>query len=183
MGTTTKTRQEFKQVIFDFTRPADTTAYASGDVIANSTSAATVMTFPNCAEPGKGGCIRSVLLMDGAAQATKLNADLFLFSVTPVSYGNDNGAFVPTDAEMKNLIGVVSLDGTTAANLKVGDATVGDGGNVLIQQTGLAVPFQCAPGSASAGADSNLYGVLIARNAYTPVSAETFRVQLGIQVG
>lgn len=166
----------YHQVWADFTRPADTTAYAAGDVIANSTSAATVITFPAAAGSGDNtGTIRSVLLVDGANQATKLNADLFLFNTAPASYGNDNGAFTPTDAEMQNLVGVVSLDGTTAANLKEGDATSGAGGNVLIQQAGLSIPFRCAAGS------RKLYGVLVARNSYTPVSGETFRVKLGIE--
>lgn len=162
----------------DFTRPANTTAYASGDVVADSTTAATVLTFPRCASTGgNGGSIRSAVLIDGAAAATKLSADLFLFDTAPASYGNDNEAFVPTDAEMQAAIGVISLDGTAAANIKVGDATVGAGGNCIVQLTGLDIPFRCVPGS------SDLFGVLVARNAYTPVSAETFRIKLGIEQG
>lgn len=166
----------YHQVWADFTRPADTTAYAAGDVIADSTSAATILTFRGCAgNDDEAGAIHSVLLIDGADQATKLNADLFLFDTAPTSYGNDNAAFTPTDAELQTLVGVISLDGTTAANLKEGDATSGAGGNVLIQQTGLNMPFRCAAGS------TKLYGVLVARNAYTPVSAETFRLKLGVE--
>jgi hypothetical protein len=160
----------------DFTRPSDTNAYTAGDVVADSTSAATVLTFPRCAV-GRNGTIRSALLIDGAAQATKLSADLFLFDTAPATYGNDNEAFVPTDAEMKTAIGVISLDGTAAANIKVGDATAGAGGNCIVQLSGLDIPFQCVPGS------SDLFGVLVARNAYTPVSAETFRIKLGIEQG
>lgn len=166
----------YHQTWADFTRPADTTAYAAGDVIADSTSAATTITFPGCAgNADETGRIVSALLMDGANQATKLNADLFLFHTAPASYGNDNGAFTPTDAEMNNLVGAISLDGTTAANLKEGDATSGAGGNVLIQQTGLSIPFRCVAGS------TKLYGVLVARNVYTPVSGETFRIKLGVE--
>lgn len=166
------------QTFADFTRPADTTGYTAGDVIADSTTAATVMTFPRCAvTQGRSGTIRSAMLMDGAAQATKLSADLFLFDTAPASYGNDNEAFVPTDAEMKAAIGVISLDGTAAASIKVGDATSGVGGNCIVQVSGQNIPFQCVPGS------SDLFGVLVARNAYTPVSGETFRIKLGIEQG
>ena len=162
----------------DFTRPANTTAYTAADVIADSITAATTLTFSRASgEAGRGGSVKSALIVCGANQATKLNADLFLFTAAPATYGNDNEPFVPTDAEMNTLVGVVSLDGTTAANFKEGDVTVGAGGNAVIQSQGLDLPFQCAH------TDAALYGVLVARNGYTPVSAETFRIKLGVQQG
>lgn len=162
---------QHKQVSATITRAANTTQYSAGDVVDSSTTATVALTFKGCAGPGHSGTIKSVLLVDDAAEATKLNADLFLFHTAPVTFGNDNEAFAPTDAEMRDLVGVVSLDGTTAANIKVGS------GNCVIQNQGLDLPFQCLD------ADSTLYGILVARNTYTPVSGEVFKLILGIQQG
>ena len=156
----------------DITRPDDAVQYAAGEVVSDSITAATAMKFNRCSsEPGRGGSVRSVVLVDSINAGTKLNADLFLFSVAPVTFGNDNEAFVPTDAELQTCIGVVSLDGTTAANTKIGS------GNLAIQSQGLDLPFTCAD------TDSALYGVLVARNTYTPTALEAFRVKLGVQQG
>lgn len=161
-----------------FTRPNDTTAYATGEVISDSTAVSKIMFFSECARKGRGsGAINQVMLIDGASQATKLSADLFLFRRPVDSYGVDNAAFTPTDEELGSLVAVVSLDGTTAANLKQGDATSGVGGNVVIVNTSLSIPFECA---ATPWGDDALFGVLVARNAYTPVASETFRVILSI---
>ena len=146
------------------TRPANTTAYASGDVITSGTAAALV--FGTDAPAGR---VRSATLIDGACQATKLDADLFLFDAT-LTPDADNAAFTPTDAEMATCIGVISFAGSGA---KVGDATSGADGNVLLQSGVVDLPF-VSPGRA-------LYGVLVARNAYTPVSAETFVIRLGVE--
>lgn len=162
---------QHKQRSATITREANTTQYAAGDVIAASTTAAVASVFNSCSGPGRSGSIKSVLLVDSAAEATKLNADLFLFHSAPVTFGNDNEAFAPTDAELQDCVGVVSLDGTTAANIKVGS------GNAVIQNSGLDLPFECLT------TDFSLYGILVARNTYTPVSAEAFKIILGIQQG
>ena len=167
-----RTLTQFVAPYADVTRPEDTTQYGAGDVIADSASAASVLVFPRCSsDGGRGGCIRSAMLVDSSAEATKLNADLFLFNAEPESYGNDNEAFAPTDAEMLTCVAVIALDGTTAANLSIGN------GNVVIQNKTIAIPF------VTALTDTSLYGVLVARNTYTPVSAEAFRVRLGIEQG
>ena len=45
-----------RKVTATFTRPANTTAYAAGDVVNDSVSAPTVITFSGCAAaPGLGG--------------------------------------------------------------------------------------------------------------------------------
>ena len=64
-------------------------------------------------------------------------------------------------------MGVVSLTLTY-----VGDATSGAGGNAIYQATDIDFDFQTATNS------RDLYGILIVRNAYTPVSAEAFTFTL-----
>lgn len=150
------------------TRPADTTAYTAGDVVGDAAGAA-AMVFPVSSRPGGGSThlIEQALLIDGANVATKGDFDLFLFDalVVPVA---DNAAFAPTDTEMLSLVGVITFTGTGS---KVGNATAGDGGNCS-NQVDCSVPFNAEVPA--------LYGVLVARNGYIPVSGEVFKLRLAL---
>jgi hypothetical protein len=146
-----------------YTRPADTTAYGAGDVVANSTSAATVLTFSNIARgPGLGGVIQHALLIDSAAQSTKPDLELWLFDTAPTMQ-NDNAAWNPSDAELEALIGRIDF---ALGSFKTA------GANGATQAANISVPFQCT------AAVQAIYGVLVVRNAYTPVSAEKFTIRL-----
>ena len=161
--------QQVAQPVATITRPADTVAYTAGDVVADSTSAAAVLKFSGCSGDGNGGVIRSAMFASSIVPGTKLNADLFLFNTAPTAYGNDNEAFALSDADLLNCVGVISLDGTTAANVKTGTL------NCVVINQALAMPFK------SLTNDKALYGVLVARNAYTPGSAEVLTIKLGIE--
>ena len=154
-----------KVITVSKTRPADTTAYAAGDVVAESTSAATVWTFDDCARgAGLGGILQGAAIIDSAAQSTKPDLELYLFTTAPATQ-NDNAAWAPSDAEMEACIGVIAF---SLSNFKVA------GANGIISVEGIAKVFQCA---ASVRA---LYGILVARNAYTPISAEKFTISLQV---
>lgn len=167
---TTQVTQQVSQSVATIIRPANTTQYTAGDVIANSATAATVLTFQSALGDAAGAKIRSAMFTSSAIPGTKLNADLFLFHTAPTAYGNDNEAFVLSDADLLNLVAVVSLDGTTAANLKTTD------NNYVVINGGLALPVRN-----TALSNLALYGVLVARNAYTPVSAEVLTIKLGTE--
>ena len=139
-----------------FTRPSNTTAYTAGDVV--SVTAGAAMEFTS----GGEGLVRAAVLIDSAAESTKPEFDLFLFTVKP-TIAADNAAFAPTDAEMLNCVGVIVF---LAADFKTGS---GNG----ITQADVSDMGYTAP-------DGILYGVLVARNAYVPVSAEVFAVRLSI---
>lgn len=176
MGQVTEVRGRSHTVNGSVTRPNDTTAYAIGDVICNSTSAPTIITFSRaCVEQGGSGVIAHASLIDSAYQSTKLSADLFLFDTT-VTMDNDNATFTPTDAELATCVGVITFDGTATSPLQIhgGDLTAGAGGNAIIEAPNLAIPFNCVAGS------NSLFGVLVARNAYTPVAQESFTVRLHV---
>src|SRR5581483_10138365 len=62
------------------TRPANTTTYTANTAIANATSAASQLTFSNCARAnGYSGIILGAQLFDFTDQATKLQSELWLF--------------------------------------------------------------------------------------------------------
>lgn len=148
-----------KDIKITKTRPANTTAYAVGDVINESASAGTVWTFPLGSAYKRDLLITNTKLIMGSAVSTALQADLYLFKESPTS-GNDNGADSITDAQIKSCIGVVSFD-TRLATAAQSVYTVNPN-------------IQCHLGEE----DNNIYGVLIARNAYVPESAEVFDIVL-----
>lgn len=144
-----------------FTRPGDTTQYAAGDVM--TASAPVPLSFANAGSAnGKGGIILSATLVDSLAQGTKPDIDLHLFDTT-LTVEADNAAWDPSDAERLREIGVIEFRG--------GDFKVG-ANNGTIQGFPLGLPYKCLAG------DTTIYGVAVARNAYTPGNAEVFTVNL-----
>lgn len=155
-----------------FIRPNDTTAYAVGDVIADSTSAATVLTFPRATlGNGDSGIIAQATIVSSANKSTKLDGRLWLFDTAPASYGNDNEAFAPTDAEMRTVIGIIDFP---TASWIAGLVTADAAGNALCDIQNLAIPFNTTKDT------NDIYGVLEARNAYTPIAVEQFDIRLKI---
>lgn len=153
-----------------FTRPSDTTTYAAGEVV-GPTAGATVMTFTNCARVNAGsGVITHATLVDGA-NVTAINGsfELWLFDTT-FNPDADNAVFTPTDAEGLTVLAIIPF-----TLPYVGDATSGVGGNKVYMGT-VDRPIPFVTGASS----RNLFGALIVRNAYVPVSAETFDVRLFI---
>lgn len=160
-----KNRPVTKIVTQSYTRPADTTTYAVGDVIAQSTTVATVLTFSDIARgAGLGGMIQHAVLVDSGAPTLKLDAELWLFDTAPTMQ-NDNVAWAPSDAELEAFIGRIDF---LAGNFKVA------GANGAIQASNISLPFQCI---ASVQA---IYGILVARNAYVPLSSEKFTIRLHV---
>lgn len=152
------------------TRPADGSAYAVNDVLSDSVTTPTVMTFSNAARLNiRSGVVRNALLIDSANQATAGDFRLFLFDTEPTAM-EDNAAFDPTDAELANVVGVINF--TTDVD---GNAAAGASGNAIYSNDAPARyrPYQT-------GTSLALYGIMTVQNAYTPVSGETLTVRLGI---
>lgn len=153
-----------------YTRPANTTTYAANDTISDS---ATVLTFDfgygdSITQNGISGIIVEAYLIDSAYQSTALQADLLLFDTT-VTVPTDNAACALTDAEMLTCIARIPFNTQI-----IGLPTTGTAGNCIYASGQVNEIFACASG------DDALYGVLVARNAYVPISAEVFTVKLKI---
>lgn len=150
------------RVAVTFTRPADTTAYASGDLVANNVTAGSVvpMTFAlgRANALGLGGQIRRARLRKTGTSVTNASFRLHLYSASPVPANGDNAAWL-TDKAL-NYVG--AMDFTV-------DKAFTDGA------AGNAVP---AVGSEIIFTADTYYGLLEARGAYTPASAELFEVSL-----
>jgi hypothetical protein len=173
-------RSRNHQVTTAFTRPNDTNAYTAGDVICDSTSAPTVMTFSGMAlDKGGNGIIQQVRCFSSANVATKPDLQLFLFDTAPAAV-NDNAAFAPSDAEMLRCVAVIAIPTTSFV---VGNAGAGAAGNCVCDVQGLALAFNTTLASGAAGATAavaDLYGVLVVRNAYAPVAQEVFTFSVSV---
>ena len=152
-----------------FTRPANTTTYASGDVMNNSVTVPVVLTFADCGlVNGGGGLIKDVVIISDANPTLAAVFELWLFNTT-ITPDNDNAVFTPTDAELLTLECVITISVPYT-----GDATAGAGGNRVYQSDGADRQFVCVAGGTS------LFGVLVLRNAYIPISGEVITVYLKI---
>lgn len=160
-----RNRPVSKIVTASKTRPADTTAYAAGDVVAESTSAATVWTFAGMARSlGLGGILQGAVMIDSVAQSTKPDLELYLFD-TAITTQNDNAAWAPTDSDMEKCLGMIAF---SSGQFKTGS------GNGIVNVEGISKVFQCA------SAARDLYGILVVRNAYTPASGEKIVIRLAV---
>lgn len=146
-----------------FNRPADTTAYASGDLVANSVTAGSVtpLTFDLGNTAGGGGEVKRAKIRKSGTTVTNASFRLHLYSAAPVPTNGDNGAWL-TDG-VANYLGWIDV----TVDKAFGDGAAGVG----VPTVGTGVVF---------GTVATLYGLLEARGAYTPASAETFGAELEV---
>lgn len=150
-----------------FTRPADTTQYTAADLIANSTTAASVapMEF-GVSRVGGRGIIRRVRLYKSTATATLASFNVHLFTSSPGTPTNgDNGALALASAA--GYIGEVAVDMSSG----------GSPGTVGLFKASAAVEIMFA----LPALDNRIYGLLEAIGGYTPAESESFTVTLEIE--
>jgi hypothetical protein len=155
-----------------FVRPNNTTAYASGDLVANNTTAGSVvpMTFPIAVGNGRSINISSWGIYKSGTTATNANFDLYLFDSTaiPTCTAGDNAAFLASNVLAIN-------KGSEYAGKLTGGQMLGFGDGCK------NVYLVTAPGLIFRNANGVLYGVLVAAAAYTPSANEVFAVQLNLK--
>lgn len=147
-----------------FTRPADTTAYAAADLVANSTTAGSVaaMSFAIGENGVCNGRIKSVTLFKTNATVTNAQFKVHFFNASPAVTNGDNGAFSPT---LKALwLGSFNVTSATVAT----DGSAGRG--VATTGAGSDMPYTFA--------GSTIYALMEALAAYTPTSAEVFTLRI-----
>ena len=148
----------------NFTRPADTTAYAVGDLVANSTTntSVTPLSWTITRVAAGSVMIRRIRLKKSGTSTTNASFRLHLYRTTPATITNgDNGAWSTTYSDY---IGAFDVTCDRAFT----DAAHGSSGNPL---NGTDICLKLASGS-------TIYGLLEARAAYTPGNAEVFTVEL-----
>ena len=154
------------------TRAWNITQYTANDVV-NDSNYTRMLKFSTVSinssgttpimSKGFGGVVISALLTVGdSANTTNGNFKLLLFNDT-VAVAADNAAWATAAYYNTRMIGEIDFaltnNGTTSNYSYV---------------TGLNLPFQ------TAADDRNIYGVLLAKGAYTPVRGQKIIVKLGI---
>lgn len=123
----------------------DTAAYASGDGMG------TEMHFENILKQStKAGYITSISISDAADQAVDI--ELHVWDQDPGASGNDNAAFDPTDADLKNIRSSVLFGSANRFDFN-------DNARVFIGGIAHAV-------GGHSSASRSLWGRLVARGAY-----------------
>ena len=137
-----------------FTRPSDTTAYASGDLVANSTTAGSVAAMQLAVAPGPRQ-IRRVRLLKSGTGTTNAAFRAHLYGAAPTAANGDNSAWSTSQAAA--YFGSVDVTVDKAfTDGAAGQAT----GEINVNVAGI------------------VYALLEARGAYTPASAEVFTLSI-----
>jgi len=145
-----------------FTRPADTTAYAANDAIADSTTAPTLLSFANCANAnaGQGYIVKTRLLTNQKTCTARFRLSFYHTAPSPI---NDNAPKPMLYANKDKLIGCIDLDPCNTED------TSSDAAYAL--STAL-MPYVLASGSTS------IYCILTTLDAFTPASAQQFFLEI-----
>jgi len=146
------------------TRPNNATQYAAGDVI--GTASTHVLSFAsNLIAKGANKFLYRAHIVSSESPATAPQLELWLFNKAPAAQA-DNAAFAVTDAEMLQLLGVIPM-ATSYVGLASGNRFIDSDSSTPIVWN-----------ADSVGSTSDLFGVLVVRNTYTPVANEVFTVDV-----
>lgn len=173
---------KFVRATATFARPANTTAYASGDVVSNSATATVLMKFAGLARlaGGSGTVVKARLVTDNNADASAYRLVLYTQSEAGLTVPADNAADTTLYADKDKVVGCIDFPAlskgtgtdTAAAALwtgNIGSTTEPDG----------TVPFVCDLSTTTG--DTALYGKLVVLAALTPASAQNYWVELTVQ--
>lgn len=166
---TTSSNSELK-LTASFTRPANTTAYAAGDLVANSTTAGSVtpLSFTSAIRAaGDAVRIERCRIRKSSTGLTNTTFRLHLFESSPTLSVGDNAAF--------NSSGVLGVNNALAyvGSFAVTMQNSGSDGAI-----GFGVPLVGNGVTLQPGSGTTIYGLIEATGAYTPTSGETIAVDL-----
>jgi hypothetical protein len=148
-----------------FTRPANTTAYSAGQLMANSTTAASVVPLKFVFALNNGPqnfLLRKIRLKHTSLQA--LSVTLYLFNSDPSANSGiangDGGTFSVNESDCEGVADITT-------SLAFRDYYKGFGTPRTGQDFGVVV-----------NGNSTVYGLLYVSGSYTPASAETISVTI-----
>ena len=153
-----------------FNRPADTTAYAAGDLVANSTTSGSVapIAFANAVRSAGQACrIERMRLRKSGTSLTNASFRVYLFRTSPTVSVGDNGVF--------NSSGTLAIS-DIADLIDYFDITMNR--SATVGARGLGVPSTGSGVNITPTSGTTLYALIEATAAYTPVSGETFTATL-----
>lgn len=145
-----------------FTRPSDTTAYAAGELVANSTTAGSVVQMDWNFNTSSGLWLREVRFYKTKVDASAAAFRLWLHNDSAVTFSNgDNGA--------------LSIASSTLTITDIG-LPLDLPSSTMVTLTGSGTMAIATFDAGLVALANRTYGFLEARDAYTPASAEVFTV-------
>jgi hypothetical protein len=149
-----------------FTRPNDTTAYASNDLVANSVTAGSVTPMSFVLPKGKGDGFKIVAAKVQKSGTTPTNANFHirLYGSSPTVANGDNGAWSSNLSSYLAKIDVAIAEAFTDGCAIVD--SLSESADIHFVTTG-----------------NTIYGLLVADAAYTPAAQEVFTVTLILDQG
>lgn len=149
----------------NFTRPNDTTAYASGDLVANSTTAGSVtpISLTVARANDATGMIRRVRLNKSGTGTTNASFRVHFYRTSPTLTNGDNGVWLSTVAGYLGACDV-TIDKVFS------DAAKGTGAPLV----GSEINFLPTSGART------IFALVEARGAYTPAAQEVFTVEVEV---
>ena len=119
-----------------------------------------LLTFANAARvSGGGGVIKSLIIVDDALQSPQLELWLFNQTFTAIA---DNAAWDPTEADLENLVGVITTDN----------------GAWFATASHSAADVEASKRYDLAG--TSLFGQLVTREIFTPAAIDDITVKMGV---
>jgi hypothetical protein len=153
------------------TRPGDTTLYAAKDVVANSTTSPTVVTFSGMARVNGGGgyIVKARLLTNRSTDTEQFR--MHLYNVAPSGIA-DNAQMPLLWTNRANRIGFLDFPALST------EGTGSDSSYALLApgNTNFPLPFVCAAGN------SSLYAIFETTTSFTPASGQSFYIELTADV-
>lgn len=151
----------------NFTRPANTTAYASGEVVANSVTAGSVTPISLTvgrlsAGPGEVGMIRRARLKKSTTGTTGAQFRIHFFNSSPTTSAGDGASITTAITGIAKWIGAIDVDMSTYPVFA--DGAVGEGA----PNEGFEINFTT----------QTVFALIEARGAYTPGSGETITLEV-----
>ena len=150
----------------NFTRPANTTAYADGDLVANSTTAASVtaLSLKVTEDRGNGFLVRRARLRKSGTTTTNASFRVHLYKTSPTTISNGDNDAWSTSGVADYLGGInVTIDEAFTDGAH-GTGTPRNGNEII----------------AEIATSGTIYALIEATAAYTPASAEVFTLTLEV---
>jgi hypothetical protein len=159
------------------TRPSDTNAYIAKDTVSNSTSAPVVLTFEIIVniEGASGYITKARLITNQSTNTAKFRLHLYRTSPTAI---NDNSPFTFLAADTTGRIGIIDFPACqtegSGSNAAYSMFTIGTLNNASTQSPQGALPF--------ISSSTSIFGILETLDAFIPISAQTFFIELTADV-
>jgi hypothetical protein len=151
--------------LVSFLRPANATPYTAGDVINDANDEAKALIFPGC---GRNGLIHQARIV--VAETDTISFELYVFDAEPTGV-MDNAALSIVANDMDSLLAVFTYADADKITMVTGINTYVTPAD---EKASFPVPY--------ASANGNLYGHLVCRTGYTPLSGAKFWIRLGVEL-